>query len=98
MNNDNLPRIGFCISKNNSLFIANDSITNIEIKRLDCSSNYRQVLINDRVVYQISAREIDGDNFVKLSRMVILKLIEHIRFNFTSNIDIDNLFSNLQDK
>ena len=94
MSSDNLPRLGFCISNNRGLFIANDSIKTIEIKSLDSNSDTRQILINDRVVYQVSTREIDVDHFIEISNNTISKLIEHIRFNSTSNINIDDLFLN----
>lgn len=100
MNNDGYnssivsPTIGFCISNNGCLFIANDTIKGFKIEQDMRNAEYDLVMITSTTRYFIYHRkmsDISFDKFKEISTKIINKVLEHLRYNITSNVKVDDI-------
>ena len=85
----NVAHIGFCISENFGIYIANNFVIGFKCQRLD--GNYVINLYTPYTSFIIYRHNNEFLNFNTVSNKIVTKIMTDIRYNITNNINIDKI-------
>lgn len=99
MNNFNgsitLPHSGFCICKNKTLYVNNKNIIGFKINDKNAiNDNCCLIMLTSCGNYQLlETTDISYEDFKKVANKIINRVLESLRFDYTSNINVDEIIN-----
>jgi hypothetical protein len=88
------PCVGFCILKNEEVYINNNDVKGFEINGNAISDGYHITLITSKANYIIyHCSHISLQEFKPVAIKIINKILESLRYDITINIHVDKIIN-----
>ena len=95
MNSLNTANVGYCISEKSGIYIANNFITGFKYHWVDGEDIITLYTVNHKFnIYTHDKKYLD---FKTVSKKIITRIIESIRYDITANINIDKIIDEVID-
>ena len=85
----NTANIGYCISEKMGIYIANNFICGFKYHNIKCKNVITLYTIN--YSFDIYVHDNEYLDFVEISKKIITRILNSIRYDITTNIDIDKI-------